>query len=83
MEKYTKFLTDPTINMQTIKVNDVIAGSVAKFLIENEAGITYWLDRIFGAMELPHQHLKTFYKLNKSDQFMDVLHLTIMAHKKF
>ena len=47
IEKYTKFLTDPTINMQTIKVNDEIVGSIAKFVIENEVGITYWIDRKF------------------------------------
>ena len=33
IEKYTKFLTDPTINMRTIKVNGVIAGSVAKYVM--------------------------------------------------
>lgn len=41
IEKYTKHLNDPTINMKTIKVNDVIAGSIAKFVMENEAEITY------------------------------------------
>ena len=45
IEKYTKFLTDPTINMQTIKADDEIAGSVAKFIMHNEAGITYWIDK--------------------------------------
>src|SRR5580698_5608694 len=47
IEKYTKFLTDPTINMRTIKTNNVIAGSLAKFVIENDAEITYWIDRKF------------------------------------
>ena len=41
IQKYTKHLADPTINMRTIKVNDVIAGSIAKFVIENEAEITW------------------------------------------
>ena len=47
IEKYTKHLNDPIINMKTIKVNDVIAGSIAKFVMENEAEITYWIDRKF------------------------------------
>lgn len=47
MEKYTPFLTDPTINMLTIKVNGEIAGSIAKFVLHNEAGITYWIDKKF------------------------------------
>jgi ribosomal-protein-alanine N-acetyltransferase len=30
-KKYTKHLNDPTINMQTILVDEMIAGSIAKF----------------------------------------------------
>ena len=45
IEKYTKFLTDPTINMRTIKVNDIIAGSITKFIMVGDAEITYWIDR--------------------------------------
>ena len=43
--KYTKHLHDPTINMQTILVEGVIAGSMAKFEMAGDAEITYWLDR--------------------------------------
>jgi [ribosomal protein S5]-alanine N-acetyltransferase len=46
-EKYTRFLHDPTINMQTILVDNVLAGSIAKFEMEGAAEITYWLDRSF------------------------------------
>lgn len=45
IDKYTKFLTDPTITMLTIKVDGIIAGSVSKFLIEEEAEVTYWIDK--------------------------------------
>ncbi len=45
IEKYTPFLTDPAINMRSIKVNNEIVGSIAKFVMENKAGITYWIDR--------------------------------------
>ncbi|RSK44626.1 GNAT family N-acetyltransferase [Hymenobacter perfusus] len=44
-EKYRRFLRDPTIHMQTILVDGELAGSIAKFEIEGEAEITYWLDR--------------------------------------
>ncbi len=47
LEKYTTHLQDPTINMQTILVDDTIAGSVAKFEMHGKTGITYWLDRPF------------------------------------
>jgi RimJ/RimL family protein N-acetyltransferase len=46
-EKYAKFLDDPTINMQTILVDGTVAGSIAKFEIEGDAEITYWIDRNF------------------------------------
>ena len=45
IEKYSKHLADPTINMQTIKVDDVISGSIAKFMTEGDAEITYWIDK--------------------------------------
>lgn len=44
LEKYAKHLADPTINMQTILADEVIVGSVAKFEIEGDAEITYWID---------------------------------------
>jgi RimJ/RimL family protein N-acetyltransferase len=44
-KKYTKHLNDPTINMQTILVDETIAGSIAKFEMEGRAEITYWIDR--------------------------------------
>ena len=43
--KYTAFLSNPTINMRTILVNGSIAGSVAKYVMEGDAEITYWIDK--------------------------------------
>ena len=45
LEKYTKLLTDPTINMRTIKVNNVVVGSVAKYEMHGDAEVTYWIDK--------------------------------------
>ena len=45
LEKYTKHLNNPTINMQTILVDETIAGSIAKFEMAGDAEITYWIDR--------------------------------------
>ena len=45
LQKYTKHLGDPTINMKTILVGETIAGSIAKFEIESDAEITYWIDK--------------------------------------
>ncbi len=56
MEKYSKFLTDATKNTRTIKANGEIVGSIAAFVIENRAEITYWIDRKFwGRESLPPQ----------------------------
>jgi RimJ/RimL family protein N-acetyltransferase len=45
LQKYTKLVNDPTINMQTIIVDNTIVGSIAKFEMEGEAEITYWMDK--------------------------------------
>ena len=47
IEKYTKLINDPTINMRTIRINGEIIGSISKFVMEGDAEITYWIDRKF------------------------------------
>lgn len=47
IEKYSKHVNDPTINMQTILVDGKIVGSVAKFILEGDTEITYWIDKSF------------------------------------
>ena len=63
IEKYSKFLTDAAINMRTIKVNEVIAGSIAKFVMENDAEITYWIDKKFWGQGIATAALKNFLKM--------------------
>ena len=60
IEKYTRFLTDPTINMRTIKVGNVIAGSISKFIMEGEAEITYWIDKKYWGKGFATTALKKF-----------------------
>jgi len=60
LAKHTKFLSDPTINNQTILVDHVIVGSVAKFVMEGEAEITYWLDKKFWGQGIATTALKDF-----------------------
>lgn len=59
-QKYTKLLNDPAINNQTIMVNNIIAGSIAKFEMEGEAEITYWLDKKFWGKGVATAALKKF-----------------------
>jgi [ribosomal protein S5]-alanine N-acetyltransferase len=63
LEKYTKHLADPDIHMRTIKVNGLIVGSIAKFIMDNEAGITYWIDRKFWGRGIATTALNEFLKI--------------------
>ncbi len=60
LNKYTKLLADPTVNNQTIIVNNIIAGSIAKFVMEGDAEITYWIDRNFWGQGIATKALKDF-----------------------
>lgn len=60
IEKYSKFLDNPAINMRTIKVNGQIAGSLAKFIMHNEAEITYWIGRKFWGQGIATAALQEF-----------------------
>jgi len=75
IEKYTKFLTDLTINMRTIKVGNEIAGSIAKFIMEGDAEITYWIDKNFWGKGVATTALKKFLTMENTR--------LILAHKKF
>jgi RimJ/RimL family protein N-acetyltransferase len=45
ISKYTKLLSDPTVNNQTILIDNIIVGSIAKFVMEGNTEITYWIDK--------------------------------------
>jgi ribosomal-protein-alanine N-acetyltransferase len=60
INRYTKFLSDPTINQQTIIVNNVIAGSIAKYEMYGAAQITYWIDKKFWGSGVATTALKQF-----------------------
>ena len=63
VEKFTRFLHNPTINTQTILVDETIAGSMAKFEMEGNAEITYWLDRKFWGQGIATTALAEFLTL--------------------
>ena len=66
LEKYTKFLTDPTIHMRTIKADNQIVGSIAKFVMDNEAGVTYWIDRKFWDKGIGSRALSDFLEMEQT-----------------
>lgn len=66
LKKYSAHLLDPTITMRTIKANEEIAGSIAKFVMGNDAGITYWIDRKFWGQGIATQALNMFLEIEPS-----------------
>ncbi|GAB3864619.1 GNAT family N-acetyltransferase [Hymenobacter segetis] len=66
IKKYTPFLTDPTITMRTIKVDGEIVGSIAKFVMHGEVGITYWIDRKFWGQGIATTALRDFLKIEQA-----------------
>ncbi|GET26078.1 GNAT family N-acetyltransferase [Prolixibacter sp. NT017] len=60
ISKYTKLLDDPTVNNQTITIDHIIVGSVAKFVMEGQTEITYWIDRKFWGQGIATKAVKEF-----------------------
>lgn len=63
INKQIKLLDDPTVNNQTIIIDNVIAGSIGKFVMEGDAEITYWIDRKFWGQGIATKALKEFLKI--------------------
>ncbi|WP_185287854.1 GNAT family N-acetyltransferase [Chryseobacterium lactis] len=63
LAKYTRLLNDPTVNNQTIIADSEIVGSIAKFVMEGDAEITYWIDRAFWGKGIATAALKNFLSL--------------------
>ena len=60
ISKYTKLLNDSTVNNQTIIIDNIIVGSIAKFVIEGDTEITYWIDRKFWGQGIATKALNNF-----------------------
>ncbi len=60
INKYTKLLSDPTVNNQTILLDKIIVGSIAKFVMEGDTEITYWIDRKFWGQGIATKALTEF-----------------------
>lgn len=58
--KHVKLLSDPTVNNQTVIIDNVIVGSIAKFVMEGDTEITYWIDRFFWGQGIATKALKEF-----------------------
>jgi [ribosomal protein S5]-alanine N-acetyltransferase len=63
INKYKKLLNDPTVNNQTIIFDNTIVGSIAKFVMEGNTEITYWIDRKFWGKGIATSSLHNFLKI--------------------
>lgn len=60
INKYIKLLNDPTVNNQTILLDNIIVESIAKFVMEGNTEITYWIDRKFWGQGIATKALNEF-----------------------
>jgi len=60
LTKYTRLLRNPQVNTQTILPEGEIVGSIAKFVMEGDAEITYWIDRKFWGRGIATRALEIF-----------------------
>lgn len=58
--KHTKLLSDPTVNNQTVIIDNIIVGSIGKFVMEGDTEITYWIDRKFWGQGIATKVLSEF-----------------------
>lgn len=66
LDKYKKLLNDPMVNNQTIIVDNIVVGSIAKFVMEGETEITYWIDRKFWGQNIATKALQEFLIIEKA-----------------
>ena len=60
INKHKKLLLDPSVNNQTIILNNTIVGSIAKFVMEGRNEITYWIDKNYWGQGIATTALEAF-----------------------
>jgi [ribosomal protein S5]-alanine N-acetyltransferase len=58
--KWRRLLQDPTVHQQTIRVDNKIAGTVAKFEVDGEAHITYAIAKEYWGKGIASKAVKEF-----------------------
>jgi [ribosomal protein S5]-alanine N-acetyltransferase len=64
--RWTRLLHDPTITMRSIFTGPVLAGSIAKFEMDGQAEITYWIDRVWWGRGIATAALQEFLKTERT-----------------
>ncbi len=66
LKKHLRFLNDPSVCNQTILLGKKIVGSIAKFTIDGQDEVTYWLDRNYWGQGIGSAALARFLTLEKT-----------------
>ena len=66
MDKHSRLLDDTEVNYQTIIIGSDIIGSIAKFMMGNDAEITYWIDRNYWGRGIATKALNQFLVMEKT-----------------
>jgi len=66
IEKWTRLLSDEKINARTILLENKIVGSIAKFEMEGNAEITYWIGKEFWGKGIASTALNKFLEVEKT-----------------
>ena len=65
IEKWTKLLSNEKVNANTILLNDEIVGSITKYEMNENAEITYWIEKKFWGKGIASNALEKFLKIEK------------------
>ncbi len=66
IEKWTSLLSDEKVNVKTILLDSDIVGSIAKFEMNGNAEITYWIGKEFWGKGIASSALKKFLEIEKT-----------------
>lgn len=66
IKKWTRLLSDEKVNIRTILFQKEIAGSIAKYEMEGDAEITYWIGKSFWGKGIASNALKNFLEIEKT-----------------
>lgn len=66
IEKWTRLLSDEKITIRTILLKKEIVGSIAKFEMDGNAEITYWIGKEFWGKGIASSALKNFLEIERT-----------------
>lgn len=66
INKWTRLMSDDTVHMQTIQLEDRVVGCVVKFVMEGDADITYALANKYWGKGITSEAVRLFLEIEKT-----------------